>query len=172
MKLESTFVIISGMPASGKTTIVDFLSSQLHSKNYTLYKLHGDVIAHYSYRCQYSQKEIKLKYMNLMSAIKNMSKYKRLVLYEDFFRKIEDYNCIVATAERYWKVILHFKLLCPLTELIVRNSLRHPDHRLGRRRLLEYHKHYSQLTYEVTEEIDTNAKSISEVASIIFEYLQ
>lgn len=163
-------IIITGLPASGKTYYTDWLIKELH-KNGSVYHIFGDALAHCSYNCQYTEQELRIKYDVMKYQIlqaKNHN-YKYIVI-DDLFKRSEDFydikglfcNCII------------IKLIAPLSVLIARNNSRPKYHRLSTNKMMQYADNFSNIVqlHEFGIEIDVSLDSRAKAKRIIMDKIQ
>lgn len=149
--------IITGLPASGKTYFTDFLLFEL-SKRKKVAHIYGDAIAHISYNCTYSEKELELKYSNIQSIIDNVKQadYDILII-DDLYKRKQDFYRVKELLEDVYVV----KLEALYEDLIIRNNRRPLYHRLPENKLAEYVKKYDSILLEQDINLSVNVSENS-----------
>lgn len=170
MDLSDKFIIIYGLPAVGKTTIALACNEVLRNHSVKSYYLSGDKIANISYYCEFSNSELNSKYKNLSDIIMNLQKEKRIVMYDDIFKREQDIKDMVSLAKRCWKEVYAINIVSNLKESLIRDSLRDLNIALGSKRMVEYYKNYKQFFIEDSLVISSDNQSIVDSVQSIFNH--
>lgn len=149
-------IIVTGLPASGKTYYSNWLIKLLYQKG-TVYHIFGDALAHCSYNCQYTEQELDIKYnvMKYQIIQAKRSEYKYIVI-DDLFKRTEDFQNITALFSHY----LIIKLIAPIPVLIERNNKRPKYHRLSIEKMEQYAEKYSNIVRLDCHGIEIDVTSI------------
>lgn len=163
-------IIITGLPASGKTYYTDWLIKELYKKG-PVYHIFGDALAHCSYNCQYTKHELNIKYdvMNYQIIQAKNNKYKYIVI-DDLFKRNIDFFNITSLFDH----LLIIKLVAPLPILIERNNKRPKYHRLSIKMMEQYAEKY----YDIVKldsfgiEIDVSNIKQNKVKKVIIDKIK
>lgn len=158
-------IIITGLPASGKTYYSDWLIKILYSKG-SVYHIFGDAIAHSSYNCQYTDSELDIKY-NVMNyqIVQAKEKNYSYVVIDDLFKREKDFSRIASLFE----CLIVFRLNAELSVLMERNEKRPKYHRLSTEKMKSYYCNYLDVlsSKDVDVEINVSLSTRSEIKKLI-----
>lgn len=162
-------ILIYGMPASGKTTLAISLADRLKQKNIGVKILFGDNFANISYGCTYSEVEMDLKYVNMISVMNNLLSLHGMLIIDDFFKRIEDFKKIEELARKNNIDLILFRVTCGFEERIIRDGFRNSGKKLGIKRMKEYEERYGNIlqTLDYGEEFDTAHMGINDIVCIM-----
>lgn len=163
--------LITGMPATGKTFYSDKLLLALKNIGYNIYHIYGDAIAHISFNCKYTKKELDVKYDNIMQLIKNAFIYNYdILIIDDLIKRETDYEKIKNITKNLHLIYLQ----CDTETLLQRNQKRSKYHRLSDERLTKYINEYQYIIREINKNIviDVGQYNKKKCYSVIIEYIK
>lgn len=162
-------ILITGLPAVGKTTITEHLCDYL-VKNYKVAYLSGDVIAHFSHKCKYADYEMDIKYNNIISLLNNFLNNVDFIIYEDFFKRLQDYEKVLKFIQNSnLSKFYSYTLQCSMEQSILRDKQRHPDHQLGVDKINKCYSNYFNLNSLGTITIDTETLTINDTINVMIK---
>ncbi len=166
-------ICLRGPAAAGKTTIAYELARVLRERG--LFKeilgyVSADMFAHISLDCQYTEKEMDLKYRNIELVIRNLAASNMDLVYDDTYRRRQDY-CFIEDLlkELNYRPIHKFFVFVPLKEALTRNRTRFWKERLSDELVIRHHRFHEalivsgEIMVDALLEIEKAAQSMADV---------
>ncbi len=142
-KKTKIIILLSGMAASGKSTIAKEFLFATKELNIKIGYIPGDVVAHLVFDCKYSKNELDIKYINMQNIINILSYYCDVIFIEDLFKRQQDWNVITKKCSSIAKLYT-YSLLCDYHTLIKRNNNRDVEQKLSYKKMINYYNIYSK----------------------------
>ncbi len=159
-------ILLSGMPAGGKSTIAKkFLYSTI-SSDIKIGYVPGDTVAHLVFNCQYTETEMNLKYINMKNIINQLSSYCDVIFIEDFFKRDADLNEILKCCKNI--APLHtYSLICSYETAIQRNFYREKEQSLPLKILESYYQKFLPFNIQGDIKLNSETLSVEEISNIL-----
>ncbi len=140
-------ICLRGPAGAGKTTLAYELAKVLRQRGFFGEKLgyvSADMFAHISMDCQYTTREMDLKYRNIELVIRNLASHGMDLVYDDTYRRSQDYDFIESLLEEInYHPIYKFFVSVPLETALERNRARFWKERLSDTLIISHH-HFHQ----------------------------
>lgn len=168
--MNKIIMLLSGMPATGKSTIAKEFLFATKDLNIKIGYISGDVVAHLVFDCQYTQEELDIKYANMINIINNLLPYCDVIFIEDLFKRQKDWDKITKECSLKSKLYT-YSLVCNYQLLLERNRHRAKEQKLPDSKMYEYHNNYSEYNTLGDVQINTQLKSVADIGLFLKDCL-
>lgn len=155
-------ICLRGPAGAGKTTIAYELERSLRRKGFfcgAVGYVSADMFAHISMNCQYGEREMDLKYQNIELVIRNLAMADMDLIYDDTYRRTQDYQSIEALLQELnYRPIHKFFISAPLKTAIRRNRMRFWKERLTDDLIVSHYRFHKNLVVPGEITVDARAR--------------